>query len=241
MTCAGNVDLLVEPVDVTASDDPIATASDAVAAALRDGRSALEVVSTGSTPHRLVVTEEGMRVGSLGDVALDAAVAAGATDLIDARTIGVITVSVPDGDVELFVRTHASPPSIIVMGATDVAGVRLTGVRADSPADRAGLNAGDVIVEFGGKPVKDLYGYTDALYAQKPGEGVDVVIVRVFEQLCRSNASRRSYAAASLGVGYQSHSDILVRVTGGNARCNAREHPSHDPIGCEDDERRPGT
>lgn len=129
MTCAGNVDLLVEPVDVTASDDPIATASDAVAAALRDGRSALEVVSTGSTPHRLVVTDEGMRVGSLGDVAVDAAVAARAMDLIDARTVGLISVSVPDGDIELFVRTHAPPPSIIVVGATDVASalVRLAG------------------------------------------------------------------------------------------------------------------
>jgi hypothetical protein len=76
--------------------------------------------------------------------------------------------------------------------------------------------------------------------AQGGDYDIDVVIVCVFEQLCRSNASRRSYAAASLGVGYQSHSDILVRVTGGNARCNARGHPSHDPIGGKDDERRPG-
>ena len=129
MTCAGNVDLLVEPVDITASDDPIASASDAVAAALRDGRSALEVVSTGSTPHRLVVGDDGTCIGSLGNEALDAAIAGRATDLIDARTIGVITVSVPDGDVELFVHTHAPPPSIIVMGATDVASalVRLAG------------------------------------------------------------------------------------------------------------------
>jgi len=47
--------------------------------------------------------------------------------------------------------------------------VKLTGVRADSPADRAGLKAGDIIVEFGGKPVKDLYEYSDALYSHKPG------------------------------------------------------------------------
>ena len=40
------------------------------------------------------------------------------------------------------------------------------------------MKAGDVIVEFAGKPVKDLYSYTDALYAQKPGDTVDVVVLR---------------------------------------------------------------
>ena len=80
-------------------------------------------------------------------------------------------------------NTSAYLGSIPDMGATDVTGVRLTGVRADSPADRAGLKAGDVIVEFAGKPVKDLYGYTDALYAQKPGDTVDIVVLRGTERL----------------------------------------------------------
>ncbi|HUQ80357.1 MAG TPA: M28 family peptidase [Gemmatimonadaceae bacterium] len=75
-------------------------------------------------------------------------------------------------------NTSAYLGSIPDMGATDVVGVRLTGVRADSPADRAGLKPGDVIVEFGGKAVKDLYGYTDALYGQKPGDVVNVVVLR---------------------------------------------------------------
>ena len=69
------------------------------------------------------------------------------------------------------------------MGAADVAGVRLTGVRAGSPADSAGLKAGDIIVEFGGKPVKDLYAYTDALYSHKPGDTVDVVVLRGAERV----------------------------------------------------------
>jgi S1-C subfamily serine protease len=38
-------------------------------------------------------------------------------------------------------------------------------------------------VEFAGKPVKDLYGYTDALYAQKPGDVVDVVVLRGTERI----------------------------------------------------------
>jgi hypothetical protein len=80
-------------------------------------------------------------------------------------------------------NTSAYLGSIPDMGATDVSGVRLTGIRAESPADKAGIKAGDIIVEFAGKPVKDLYAYTDALYAQKPGDVVDVVVLRGTERL----------------------------------------------------------
>jgi len=79
--------------------------------------------------------------------------------------------------------TTAYLGSIPDMGATEVAGVRLTGVRAGSPADKAGMKAGDIIVEFAGKPVKDLYAYTDVLYAQKPGDSIDVVVLRGTERI----------------------------------------------------------
>jgi hypothetical protein len=68
--------------------------------------------------------------------------------------------------------------SVPDMSPADQPGLRLTGVRPGSPADKGGLMAGDLIVEFAGKPVKDLYSYTDALYAQKPGDTVKVVVVR---------------------------------------------------------------
>lgn len=68
--------------------------------------------------------------------------------------------------------------SIPDMSAVDVTGVKLMGVRAGSPADRAGLKAGDVIVEFGGTAVKDLQSYSDALYARKPGEVVSIAVMR---------------------------------------------------------------
>lgn len=73
--------------------------------------------------------------------------------------------------------------SIPDMGAPDVKGLRLTGVRAGSPADSAGLQAGDVVVEFGGKPVSDLQSYSDALYSHKPGDEVEVVVLRGAERL----------------------------------------------------------
>jgi len=68
--------------------------------------------------------------------------------------------------------------SIPDMAGGDTPGLRLTGVRAGSPADLAGIKAGDVIVELGGKSVKDLYEYSDALYSHKPGEEVSIVVLR---------------------------------------------------------------
>jgi S1-C subfamily serine protease len=56
--------------------------------------------------------------------------------------------------------------------------LRLTGVRAGSPADRAGLTAGDVVIEFGGRAVTNLYDYSDALYSHHPGDSVSVVVLR---------------------------------------------------------------
>jgi aminopeptidase YwaD len=68
--------------------------------------------------------------------------------------------------------------SIPDMSASDTPGLRLSGVRAGSPADAAGLRAGDVIVELGGRAVKDLYAYSEALYSHRPGDRVDVAFVR---------------------------------------------------------------
>ena len=73
--------------------------------------------------------------------------------------------------------------SIPDMAGGDAPGLRLTGVRAGSPADAAGFKAGDVIVVFDGKPVTNLYDYSNALYARKPGDEVDVVVLRGGQRL----------------------------------------------------------
>jgi hypothetical protein len=62
-------------------------------------------------------------------------------------------------------------------------GVRITGVREESPAEKGGLQGGDVIVEFGGKEITDLYAYTYALREHKPGDEVVVVVLRGEERL----------------------------------------------------------
>jgi aminopeptidase YwaD len=73
--------------------------------------------------------------------------------------------------------------SIPDMAGDDTPGVKLTGVRAGSPADVGGLKAGDVIVEFDSKPVKDLFEYSNALYAHKPGDDVGILVLRGGQRL----------------------------------------------------------
>ena len=62
--------------------------------------------------------------------------------------------------------------------STDTAGVKLSGVRAGGPADKAGLKSGDVIIKFGGQQIANIYDYTYALDAVKIGEPVEVVVLR---------------------------------------------------------------
>ena len=64
------------------------------------------------------------------------------------------------------------------MSGGDSSGLRLTGVRAGSPADRGGLRAGDVIVLLDHAAVKDLYSYSAALYAHQPDDTVQIGYLR---------------------------------------------------------------
>ena len=57
-------------------------------------------------------------------------------------------------------------------------GVRFADVRDGSPAAKAGFVAGDVLIEFGGKPIQNLYDFTYALREHKPGDEVKVKVLR---------------------------------------------------------------
>jgi membrane-associated protease RseP (regulator of RpoE activity) len=57
-------------------------------------------------------------------------------------------------------------------------GVRLVGVRAGSPAEKAGLRGDDIITRIGSTETPDLQAMTDALRSHKPGESVEIVVRR---------------------------------------------------------------
>jgi hypothetical protein len=60
----------------------------------------------------------------------------------------------------------------------DVVGVKLAGVAKGGPAERAGVQGGDVIVELAGKKVENIYDYTYAVDALQIGVPVSVVVLR---------------------------------------------------------------
>ncbi|MGH7844620.1 MAG: M20/M25/M40 family metallo-hydrolase [Candidatus Binatia bacterium] len=57
-------------------------------------------------------------------------------------------------------------------------GVRLAGIQEGSPAQIAGLKEGDVIVQLAGTKVENLEDLAVALRSRKPGDQVDIVVLR---------------------------------------------------------------
>jgi serine protease Do len=67
-------------------------------------------------------------------------------------------------------------------GVKDSKGALVSDVAADSPAARAGLKSGDVILEFNGKKVEDPSALARAVAAAKPGETGKLVVWREKKQ-----------------------------------------------------------
>jgi hypothetical protein len=57
-------------------------------------------------------------------------------------------------------------------------GVKFADIREGSPAAEAGLRGGDILVDFDGKPIQNLYDFTYALRSKKPGDLVTVKVLR---------------------------------------------------------------
>lgn len=77
----------------------------------------------------------------------------------------------------------ASPSFNVYLGtipdySATVEGVQLTGVRESSPAEKAGMRGGDIIVRFGSKAIKNIYDYTFALRDARAGVPVPITVRR---------------------------------------------------------------
>ena len=66
--------------------------------------------------------------------------------------------------------------------ASDAKGLLLSSVIGGGPADKAGLQKGDVIVEIGGQRIANIYDYTYALDALKPGVPAKIAYERAGER-----------------------------------------------------------
>ncbi len=81
-------------------------------------------------------------------------------------------------------------PDYTAMESTE-GGVLLADVRSGGPAERAGIHGKDRIVEMAATRIENLYDMTYALQDHKPGETIDVVVIR---------AGKRVTLRATLGV-----------------------------------------
>lgn len=65
-------------------------------------------------------------------------------------------------------------------------GVKFSDLREGSPAQKAELKAGDILIEFDGKKIDNLYDFTYALRSKSPGDDVVVKVQRQGEIVTRT-------------------------------------------------------
>lgn len=62
-------------------------------------------------------------------------------------------------------------------------GYEISGVIEGGPAAKAGMKDDDRILTIGGKAIKDVYGYMESLSKYKPGDTIEVVVLRAGKQV----------------------------------------------------------
>ncbi len=105
----------------------------------------------------------------------------------------VVTTLAGPSPAPTYVKLHAAPPErgsnargsygpffgiVPDFGEAEQPGAKIGGVRPGSPAEKAGIRAGDLIVSFAGVTVKTLDDLAFALRSHRPGDRVEVIVVR---------------------------------------------------------------
>lgn len=112
-------------------------------------------------------------------------------ELVTAFTARIVLAAAGAAAAPLYVRAQPAPAGeprrggygpvfgvVPDFGESAEPGARISGVRPGSPAEKAGMRAGDIIVQFAGVTVKTLDDLTFALRGQRAGQRVEIVVVR---------------------------------------------------------------
>jgi serine protease Do len=75
-------------------------------------------------------------------------------------------------------RDRIAPETAKLFGLPNVSGALISTVVPNGPADKAGLEPGDVVPEYNGKPVKDSDSLVGMVVATKPGTSVPLTVYR---------------------------------------------------------------
>ena len=95
------------------------------------------------------------------------------------------SAAAPDaGDSRGYGAYFGSVPDYSTMEAA-TGGVKLADVRPNSPAENGGIRKGDVIVSMAGVTINNLYDMTFVLREHKPGETIEVVVMRADQPVTR--------------------------------------------------------
>src|SRR5206468_10310906 len=106
-----------------------------------------------------------------------------------------------EGDSRGYGAYLGTVPDYRAMDAT-TGGVLLADVRPGGPADLAGIRGGDRIVQMAGTRIENLYDMTFALQDHKPGETMDVVVIRNGERTTlRATLGQRGAGGGPPGAG----------------------------------------
>ena len=73
---------------------------------------------------------------------------------------------------------HLTAETAKAFGLPNTNGALINKVNPNGPADKAGIEPGDVVVEFAGKPVKDSDSLVAMVVATKPGTSVPIAVFR---------------------------------------------------------------
>jgi xanthine dehydrogenase accessory factor len=111
LSCAGSLDVLIEPFDLTTQNNTLVDTYRAVRSAVERGKTVAIVTPLKGGAQRLLVFED-------ENTDFDDEVRKVAFDLIRKRKSA--TVSIGDPPVELFFEIHGPPPTLIVFGAGHV-------------------------------------------------------------------------------------------------------------------------
>ena len=114
--------------------------------------------------------------------ALVADLAAGLTTREEGLTYKEVEAPAPQGDVRSYGASLGTIPDY-TGPENGRPGMLLSGVRPGGPADTAGLQRGDLIVELSGREIRDIYDLMYVLRQARPGEESTVVVERGGERL----------------------------------------------------------
>jgi hypothetical protein len=118
------------------------------------------------------------RINAIGGarVAMLVADVAHEVDVLPARlTYRSAPAPAPAGDVRSYGASLGTVPDYAGDGRP---GVLVGGVRPQGPAERAGIQRGDLLVELAGTPIRDIYDFMYVLQRSKPGDTVKAVVDR---------------------------------------------------------------